>query len=185
MSPTERTADIDGLFRCHRRDAVLLHRPYPPHAGPAGNSKFGGLPRLPIHYEWPRTSDGIPLHFLAQIDCADIDFATPLPDRGVLFFFGRDDDEQIWNFRPPVTDDCRVIHASDASAATKPRAAPADLPPIGGFYARPAWREFLREGEPGPNVHVEWPIRPLRMDSWPDLPPRSPRRSRAPGCGRS
>ncbi len=61
---------VESLFDRYRREAVLLHRPYPLHAGPRTNSQFGGLPRLPVQYEWPRTSNGVPLHFMAQVDCA-------------------------------------------------------------------------------------------------------------------
>jgi len=90
----------------------------------------------------------------------------------VLFFFGRDDEEQVWNQIRDETaspfDDSRVLHALDAFAATPTREAPGDLRPIGGSYPGRAWREYLRDGEPGPNIHVEWPIEPVRMDSWPD-----------------
>ena len=147
--------ETDALFRRYRRDAVLLHRPWPPHAGPPTNSRFGGLPNLPESYAWPRTSSGTPLHFLAQIDCADIRFKTALPERGVLFFFGRDDLEQIWNEEPPASDDCRVLYALDAFALTPPRQPPADLPPI-------------QDRRQGPNVHTAWPIVPLSFDSFPD-----------------
>ncbi|WP_428632063.1 DUF1963 domain-containing protein [Sphingopyxis sp.] len=161
-------------FRRYRRDAVLLRRPYPPHRGRVTHSKFGGLPNLPAHHPWPVTSKGVPLHFLAQIDCADIGFATPLPDRGMLFFFGRDDEEQIWNYEGSASDDCRVLYVLDAFAATPPRPAPADLPPIGGGHQPyTAWSDYLRNGEPGPNVHVEWPIDPVPIDSWPDADPNS------------
>jgi hypothetical protein len=169
---TRPTSETDNSqFHRYRRDAVLLHRPYPPHSGRRTNSKFGGLPRLPDHYEWPCTSHGAPLHFLAQIDCADIKYPTPLPERGVLFFFGRDDEEQIWNHGGTAHDDCRVIYALDAFAATPPRQPPDDLQPIGGYYSRPAWRDLLRKGEPGPKVHVEWPIVPLPITSWPHVLP--------------
>jgi hypothetical protein len=164
--------EFDDWFRRYRRDAVLLRRPYPPHRGPHTNSKFGGLPRLPGHYEWPRTPSGVPLHFLAQIDCADIAFPTQLPERGVLFFFGRDDDEQLWEGawkeQASASEDCQIIYALDAFAATPTRESPADLPPIGGDFPRPAWREFAREGERGPSVHIEWPIEPRRIETWPD-----------------
>ena len=160
---------FDALFRQLRRDAVLLHKPYPPHAGPRTNSKFGGLPKLPAQYEWPRTSKGKPLHFFAQIDCADITFKSPLPKRGVLFFFGRDDDEQVWHQEGPTADNCAVIYALDAFAATPAREVPADLPPIGGYWSfGRAWREVMRESDAGPNVHIEWPIQPLPLDTWPD-----------------
>lgn len=156
------------LLNRHRCEAVLLHRPYPPHSGPRTNSKFGGLPRLPVQYNWPRTPGGVPLHFLAQIDCADVPFRTTLPERGVLFFFGRDDDDQIWENGQSPHEACRVIYALDAFGSTPKRAVPTDLPPIGGDCPRPNDRPFLREDECGPNVHVEWPIQALRFDSWPD-----------------
>jgi len=160
---------VEKLLARHRRDAVLLHRFYPPSAAPRTNSKFGGLPRLPDSHDWPRTADGVPLHFLAQIDCADVPFRTQLPPAGVLFFFGRDDAGQHWPRDRPASEYCRVLYAADASALTPARPAPADLPGIGGRYPRPNARPFLRDGEEGPNVHVEWPIEPLRFATWPDV----------------
>jgi hypothetical protein len=147
--------DPDALFRRYRREAVLLHRPWPPQAGPPTNSQFGGLPRLPETHAWPRTSSGTPLHFLAQIDCADIRFKTPLPERGVLFFFGRGN-AYAWNGKPPASDTCRVLYALDASTLTPPRQPPADLPPL----ERPAT-------EPD-NVHPVWPVVPFRVDTFPE-----------------
>jgi hypothetical protein len=37
---------FDEVFRRYRRDAVLLHQPYPPHAGRRTNSKFGSRTNL-------------------------------------------------------------------------------------------------------------------------------------------
>ena len=167
-------SEFDRLFRRYRRDAVLLHRPYPPHAGPRTNSWLGGLPGLPAHLDWPRASDGTPLHFFAQVDCADVAFPTPLPDRGVLFFFGRDDDEHEWNGEGPASDDCRVLYAPDATAATPRREAPSDLPQIGGSYPRSVWPGFAHEGGRGPSLRDEWPLRPLPIASWPDALPDAP-----------
>jgi hypothetical protein len=147
--------EIDALFRRYRRDAVLLHRPWPPHAGPPTSSHFGGLPRLPETHAWPRTSHGTPLHFMAQIDCADIPFRTALPERGVLFFFGRDNVHGAWHGQQPASETCRVLYALDASARTPPRQPPADLPPI-------------LHPPGGLNVHSAWPVVPLRFDSFPN-----------------
>jgi hypothetical protein len=161
--------EVDALFRRYRREAVLLHRPWPPHAGPPTNSRFGGLPRLPERYEWPRTSRGTPLHFMAQVDCADIAFKTVLPDRGVLFFFGRDDAYGAWHGQRPASDTCRVLYVLDAVALTPPRQPPADLPPI-------------RHPSRGQNVHSAWPVVPLKFDSFPGedaLPLASDRDPRA------
>jgi hypothetical protein len=174
MNRERAASEFERVFRRYRRDAVLLHQPYPPHAGRRTNSKLGGLPRLPAHYEWPRASDGTPLHFYAQIDCADIGFRTPLPDRGVLFFFGRDDDDHLWNQDGPASDDCRVLYALDASAATPRREAPVDLPQLGGSYPHERWPGFAHEGGRGPNLRDEWPIHPLPMASWPDALPDAP-----------
>ena len=165
---TRPDSEFDPLFRRYRREAVLLHRPWPPHQGPRTSSRFGGLPGLPAHYAWPRASDGTPLHFLAQVDCADITFATPLPDRGVLFFFGRDEAGYAWNQGGPASDDCRVLHVLDAPAATPPREAPADLPRLAGASPRSIWPVVH------PQVCIEWPIHPLPIASWPDALPVYP-----------
>ncbi len=174
MSRATAGSEFDRVFRRDRRDAVLLHRPYPPHAGPPTNSRLGGLPALPAHLDWPRASDGTPLHFFAQVDCGEIGFPTPLPDRGVLFFFGRDDDEHIWNDGGPASDDCRVLYALDATDETPRREAPADLPQVGGSYPRSVWPGFAHEGGRGPNLRDEWPVLPLRIPSWPDAYPDAP-----------
>lgn len=147
--------ETEALFRRYRRDGVLLHRPWPPHAGPPTNSHFGGLPRLPETHAWPRTSHGTPLHFMAQIDCADIRFKTSLPERGVLFFFGRDNVHGAWHGHQPASDTCRVLYVLDAGAHTPPRQPPGDLPPI-----------LYPPG--GLNVHSAWPVVPLRFDSFPN-----------------
>ncbi|WP_167737684.1 DUF1963 domain-containing protein [Sphingomonas parva] len=159
---------FEFMFRRHRRDAILLHRSYPPHCARRTNSKFGGLPRLPDGVEWPRTPNGTPLHFLLQIDCADLPFRSSLPESGVLFFFARDDESLDWDIDRPPEEACRVLHVRAAPPATPLRQPPSDIPPIGGAY-RPhgGWRDTLREGENGPSFHVEWPIEPLAMDSWP------------------
>jgi hypothetical protein len=146
--------EVDALFRRYRREAVLLPQPWPPHAGPPTNSHFGGLPRLPEGCAWPRTSGGTPLHFMAQIDCADIRFRTALPERGVLFFFGRDN-AHAWNGAPPASDICRVLYALDAFALTPPRQPPADLPPLS---------DPLKGAS---SVHFAWPVVPFRFDRFP------------------
>lgn len=147
-------SDPDALFRRYRREAVLLHRPWPPQAGPPTNSHFGGLPRLPEGFAWPRTSSGKPLHFLAEIDCADIPFPTALPERGVLFFFGRAN-PYAWNAEPP-SDACRVLYAVDVPAHTPPRQPPADLSPLDRPVTEPD------------NIHPAWPVVPMQFDSFPD-----------------
>ena len=161
-------AIIDALFQRLRRDAVLLHRPYPPHLAADTNSKFGGLPTLPENYPWPRMNDGKPLHFLAQIDCSALPFASELPDNGILFFFALESDEQVWDEEYLGDKGYRVVHIPDVTGKEPLRAPPDDLPPIGQFYPPSNQRPFLREGEAGSNLHVEWPIELRQIESWPD-----------------
>ncbi|MBO9695737.1 MAG: DUF1963 domain-containing protein [Sphingopyxis sp.] len=155
-----------ALLARYRSPAVLLHRPCPPKATGHGTSFFGGLPTLPPGLEWPRTSGGVPLHFLCQIDCADIGWQTPLPGKGILFFFGRDDEEQLWGEGAPA-DDCRVLYAPDGAGSGTQAAAPGDLPPVGGDYPRFSFHDIATEGT-AQSLHVKWPIEPLPMDSLPD-----------------
>jgi hypothetical protein len=171
--------EVEKLFRRYRRDAVLLHRPWPPHSAPKTNSKFGGLPRLPEHYEWPRTDKGVALHFMAQIDCADIDFGSQLPPRGVLFFFLCHDDSTAWRGNE-AHDACHVIFARDAFALTPLRPVPADLLRSARYF-RPSnieigcWkakrvRISKSNGRSSRSVSTVGPIaarcRPSTMTSW-------------------
>lgn len=162
-----------ALLEQYRSPAILLNRPFPPQSVPVGRTFFGGCPTLPYGFEWPRTSGGVPLHFLCQVDCADIGWRTPLPYNGILFFFGRDDEEQVWDSETPA-DDCRVLYAleiSDSQGAAEP---PVDLPPIGWDYPRTSMPNILLESDAPRRLHVRWPAKPLQMNSFPDasgLPP--------------
>lgn len=107
------------------------------------------------------------------MDCADIGWRTPLPDHGVLFFFGRDDAEQIWGMGA-TQDDCRVIYIPDVSTAERVAQPPPDLPPIGWDYPRSPFQDVALAGELPRRVHVKWPAQVLPINSFPDtsgLPP--------------
>jgi uncharacterized protein YwqG len=73
----------------YRAPAISLYRPYPPVELPHARSQPGGLPNLPAT-EWPygRNHDNgnaVPLHFLAQIDCAELPRVDArLPTEGML-----------------------------------------------------------------------------------------------------
>jgi uncharacterized protein YwqG len=109
----------------HRQLAIMVYRPYPPVGLPPINSHLGGRPTLPAELEWPRTRSGVPLHFLAQIDCAELPPSDGvLPTSGVLYFFARMAEETIWGDGDPK-DDCRVLFGPLGSHGSAP---PADLP---------------------------------------------------------
>src|SRR5262249_59974757 len=101
--------------------------------------RAGGLPMLRAETDWPRASDGTPLHFLPRIDCSKLpEPRGALPDSGILQFFARLDEEMIWEGQ--AFDYSRVLYsATRAGRAVSP---PADLPPLhGGVRAsgRTAW----------------------------------------------
>ncbi|MFJ4920873.1 DUF1963 domain-containing protein [Streptomyces sp. NPDC088725] len=99
----------------------------------AGESAFGGLPRLPADTDWPACL-GRPMHLLAQLDCAALaplfDGDWPLPTDGHLLFFHDDD------FAAPFSadrgdDGCRVLHVPADAAVRRP------APGTGSLAARP------------------------------------------------
>ena len=55
-------------------------------------SKFGGVPYLPIGVQYPRSSNGQPLCLLAQINFDEIPRLESFPDHGILQFYIADDD---------------------------------------------------------------------------------------------
>lgn len=158
-------SDIEALLAQYRQPAIMLHRPFPPVQLPRINSRLGGLPALPAGCDWPRSTEGMPLHFLAQIDCAELPAGSDaLPEEGLLFFFARMDDEQLWGEGDP-RDDCRVLFAPSAQGET--RQAPADLPRI--MAGRRDFEDyFVLPGEPPFKTFPSWPIMALPIQSWPD-----------------
>ena len=120
------------------RTAVLVRRSDlpTPLAHPA-RSYFGGLPKIPAEYDWPRCdvqddNDGaikaVALTFIAQIDLSEIPHIeeSPLPETGTLYFFC----SSIFcgEGNPP----CRVLYYAGNANALPERAPPPDLMPLGG-----------------------------------------------------
>lgn len=166
---TPENREIDAVLAAYRAPGILLHRPYPPMHSSRGRSRLGGLPNLPEDVEWPCAhinEKQVPLHFLVQIDCAELpQFDDRLPSAGMLFFFARDDEEQVWGYEGEPHDDGRVIFAPHVAADAPVRAAPLNLPPI---RERFAGFDPVMPDEPGPAVHFSWPLVALRFDTWPD-----------------
>lgn len=78
---------------------------------PAGVSRFGGFPDLPLTIEWPVWND-VPLTFLAQFNMADVteyDIEGVLPSSGMLYVF-YEADEQPSGFFPSERGAWRVLY---------------------------------------------------------------------------
>jgi Domain of unknown function (DUF1963) len=55
-----------------QRTSVILRRQVPIRFDEAPRSWLGGLPMMPDDARWPRDIEDAPLHFVAQIACADL-----------------------------------------------------------------------------------------------------------------
>jgi len=164
-------AQIELIMKKVEAPAVLAMRPYPPVDLPETWSQLGGLPILPAETDWPRASDGTPLHFLARIDCSELpEPRGALPDSGILQFFARLDEEMIWEGQ--AFDYSRVLHsATRAGRAVSP---PADLPPIqGGQYSYD--RGMRLPDEPQTRIYPSWPLTFKNIRTWPTEPSIDPR----------
>ncbi|HLY54365.1 MAG TPA: DUF1963 domain-containing protein [Stellaceae bacterium] len=119
--PGEKAAAIRSL----RRRAIGL---WPRAADPTRpGSSLGGLPWVPPRWAWPfNDTYEEPLLFLAQIDCAAVAAAAganPLPDHGLLLFFGDHDD--VHGCSP--TGAFSIQHVADASRV-EPASVPSEAP---------------------------------------------------------
>ena len=158
--------------------AIYLRRAWPlvgegADAWPEVNSHLGGRPSLPPGTPWPRNGQtGQPLHFLAQVDCAElprVETDTPLPEDGTLLFFAGLDEEMVWegpNDPGAGTDGddfTRVLYIP-AEAATGAKAAlPVDMPDIG----HPMGKSTGTYAEVGVKTRPRWPVTGHVMRAYP------------------
>jgi Domain of unknown function (DUF1963) len=155
---------IEALMEEYQQPAIMVHRPYPPFRLPPLNSYLGGRPRLPDGIDWPLTSNGIPLHFLAQIDCAELPPTEGvLPQSGVLYFFARIDEDMIWGEGDPQ-DDCRVLYEPLGTRELPP---PVDLPEVMFGLSGPVV-DFKLPDDPPVQLYPRWPVTLHSIKSWPD-----------------
>ena len=116
--------------------ALLFYSPFA--RSDDATSWIGGAPKAPSNFEWPKDTDGTPLHFIAQIDLASLqpEPATGLRPPGLpaegalLVFIGQ-------------SYACRILSAAQMTQA-EILPLPADLEPIRkhGFFGE--GRTFLR-----------------------------------------
>jgi hypothetical protein len=116
--------------------ALLFHSPFD--RSDDATSWIGGAPKAPRNFDWPKDTDGTPLHFIAQIDLASL---KPEPQTGsrppglpadgaLLVFIGK-------SFA------CRILSAAEVARAEM-LSPPEDLAPVRkhGFFGE--GRMFLR-----------------------------------------
>lgn len=166
--------------------AVVFRQIFPP--PPAGaRSFYGGVPLTPAPLDWPRSArTGLPLHFLLQVDCAQVApraRLTVLPGSGALLFFA--DLTGTPGHDTPA--EGRVIWLDESDEATWTEAdPPADLPPAHAGErpegSAPAWPWAL-DAQDAPQVLPRWPFVPTVIEllagadartgsaiTWPDGP---------------
>jgi Domain of unknown function (DUF1963) len=116
------------------RSAVLVRRSdLPVPLKHPARSYFGGLPKLPPGFDWPRAEgveeDPVALTFIAQIDLTEVpnvERRRLLPKTGTLYFFCSSVFEG--EGAPP----CRVLYHAAKTDALPERAPPPDLMPLAG-----------------------------------------------------
>ena len=118
-------------------------------------SKLGGTPYLPPSLRYPKTSSGVPMHLLAQINFVDVPRLKPFPEDGILQFYidpsndlyGRGENGQGDGFKvvyvPYVAD-----YSDHTSAPSLPTLEPGDFP-IDGVHRL----SFCRTSGPVPVGH--------------------------------
>jgi hypothetical protein len=150
------TKALDGT----RRQAIVFRQHFPP-PHDAGLSFFGGAPVAPPSFVWPVASGQqgreVPLHFVMQLDCAEIPAAARLgllPDTGVLHVFL----DLEWG-----SDAARVIHTPADRSGWAPVAPPAGLGPAYGTEARYHWKWTELTEAPCPRLLPKWPFTPVAI----------------------
>lgn len=153
-------------------------------------TRFGGVPDIPADFIWPEygaEGEKIPLHFLLQINCADLaalDKDDLLPKSGLLSFF-YETEEQPWGFEKEHAGSARVFWFEDL-AALKPAVLPCGTEPFPALNVElkaekslPEWDDFALR-YPGSGecdafeearvmLGVDIPDESSKLLGWPDL----------------
>lgn len=148
------------------KPAIGLTRIYPISHAKNERSHIGGLPELPDGMEWPRMNDpnygNDPLHFMAQIDLAELPWRNPLlPVTGTLLFFAVFDEDMAWSGEKGFVQVC-----FDPTSAGTPRQPPDDLEPAQGGYSHFDSDFLLPDEKPSSLIHF-WPLQATAIESYP------------------
>ncbi len=163
-APVASTQEIADLLKTHQMPAILLCRQWPLGHAAGARSYFGGAPTLPEDIVWPRSGEtGFALHFLAQINCADmpkIAGGPTLPEAGTLFFFADIYGEMLWDEAP--LDCTRVLFAVENTQSIAPTALPENLPFIGHkLQQMDGGYEYYRR-----KTYPFWPVSPHIIETY-------------------
>ncbi|WP_208354116.1 DUF1963 domain-containing protein [Pseudaestuariivita rosea] len=164
--PEPTPEEVEAFFEENAVSGIYLLRQWPD--GPMSKTSYlGGRPTLPPNISWPRNRrTGLPLHFLAQINCAELPelFDGPeLPEKGTLFFFADISEQMRWKDNYGRQDDTRVLYTGEDVTDLPETEFPSDLPDIGHEEGR-ADGGF---GEPGRKSFVKWPVEGRIVDTIP------------------
>ncbi|SMX46087.1 DUF1963 domain-containing protein [Actibacterium lipolyticum] len=151
QEPSE--AELRTTLEDNAKEAILLARTWPISGDVPGRSWLGGAPLLPKSMAWPvLKASGAPLHFLAQIDCAElprVKGGEAMPEDGLLLFFANISEEMLWE---DEAGSAQVVYVPDPVIPDTPAALPARLADI--------------SGEPGRRSYPLWPVVPHATESF-------------------
>ena len=106
---------------------------------PTGASKLGGLPDLPVGWQWPQWK-GLPQAFIAQIRLAEVQrfrqegIGEALPERGLLWFF-YDARQETYGDQPEDRGGWSILFLEDEQAELQRMPLPPGLPAASRFQA--------------------------------------------------
>ncbi|MDF8333461.1 DUF1963 domain-containing protein [Novosphingobium cyanobacteriorum] len=135
--------------------AIVLRQHFPPLAGAGSRSFYGGMPQVGRAFPWPRNAEGQPLHFLLQVDCAQVPYDVSLgnlPARGTLLFF-----MELDGRTPPA---CHVAYDPPSTGPLQELAPPDDLAAAYGEGGSRFWPWALSD-EQGTPILPQWPFDPV------------------------
>lgn len=147
-----------------KQTSVILKRQVPIRFDEAPRSWLGGLPMMPQSVAWPRAANGAPLHFIAEINCADLpaNLWNGLgPRKGWLLLF-----VDVLEFDDLSADGAvQVLHVDQLGPERQP---PEDMPTVRHSMTDlvrfevevrpgiPRWHRIKYEAEVRPGVPKMW-----------------------------
>ncbi|MEW9922464.1 DUF1963 domain-containing protein [Marimonas sp. MJW-29] len=138
----------------HQTISVILKRQVPIRFDEAHRSWLGGLPMMPRLTEWPRDGEGAPLHFIAQICCADL--PKPLwnglgPREGRLLLFV----ETLKLEDEAENSTVQVLHTTRLGSEREP---PEDVPSVRHSMSGHFDHTASKNQDGVPKLWRKWPV---------------------------